>query len=258
MTLQPRAVLLDLDETLYPERRFALSGFSAVARAIADDAGVSAESVFRRLVGALRRGERVTAFQQLCSSLRWPEARVARLVDIYRRHDPNLRLPGASLRMLSALRRDWRLAIVTNGPPSIQAAKVEALGVTDLVDSVIYAYQSGSGRGKPEPEPFVDAARLLGVVPARCVFVGDDPVCDVAGARRVGMKTVRVRRGVHAREILGAHEEADAVADSLKDVPRLASELLLDGPATTMPRRFPAASKQEGAPTARPQERSGA
>ncbi len=87
MTVQPRAVLLDLDETLYPERRFALSGFSAVARAIADDAGVSAESVFRRLVGALRRGERVTAFQQLCSSLRWPEARVARL----RRHLPTPR-----------------------------------------------------------------------------------------------------------------------------------------------------------------------
>ena len=160
MTPQARAVIFDLDETLYPERRFALSGFAAVARAIAADAGLSAESVFRRLAGALRRGERAIAFQQLCSSLHWPESRVARLVDIFRRHDPNLRLPGVSLRTLRALRRDWRLGIVTNGTPSIQAAKIEALGVTDLVDSVVYAYQSGSGRGKPEPEAFVALSTL--------------------------------------------------------------------------------------------------
>jgi putative hydrolase of the HAD superfamily len=219
-------VLFDLDETLYPERRFALSGFSAVAGTIAIDAGVSPQKVFRALAGALRRGERATAFQQLCASLTWPENRVPRLVEIYRRHEPNLRLPALSVRTLTALRPDWRLAIVTNGTPSVQTAKVRALALTGLVDTVIYAFQSGSGRGKPEPEPFVDAARLLGVVPARCVFVGDDPRCDIAGARRVGMKTVRIRRGVHAREILGAHEEADAVVDSLKSLPDLVGELL--------------------------------
>jgi putative hydrolase of the HAD superfamily len=226
MTFQPRAVLFDLDETLYPERRFALSGFSAVARAIAADAGVSADRIFRTLTGALRRGERVTAFQQLCVSLRWPEDRVASLVDIYRRHDPSLRLPVESLHALSALRTGWRLAVVTNGPPPIQGAKIRALGLTGLVDRVIYAFQSGSGKGKPEPEAFLDAARFLGVPPGRCVFVGDDPLRDVGGARRAGMRTIRIRRGLHAREILAAYQEADAVVDSLKTVPRIASELI--------------------------------
>jgi putative hydrolase of the HAD superfamily len=226
MTLQSRAVLFDLDETLYPERRFALSGFLAVARTVAADAGVSPEQVFRTLSSALRRGERVTAFQRLCVSLRWPEERVASLVDIYRRHDPSLRLPAESLLTLSALKSGWRLAIVTNGSPAIQTAKVRALGLAGLVDKVIYAFQSGSGRGKPEPEAFLDAARFLDVPPARCVFVGDDPLRDVGGARRVGMKTIRVRRGLHARDVLGAHEEADAVVDSLKTVPRIASELI--------------------------------
>jgi putative hydrolase of the HAD superfamily len=226
MTLQTRAVLFDLDETLYAERRFALSGYSAVARSIASDAGVRPDWIFRELVRAFRRGERVTAFQQLCASLRWPEDRVRSLVEIYRHHEPNLRLPAISVRALMVLRHRWRLAIVTNGPASIQAAKVRRLEVSGLVDTVIYATQCGSGQGKPAPEPFVDAARLLGVVPSRCVFVGDDPVCDVAGARRVGMKTVRVRQGIHAREILSAHEEADAVVDSLQNVPRVASELL--------------------------------
>jgi putative hydrolase of the HAD superfamily len=226
MSRQPRAVLFDLDETLYPECRFALSGFAAVANATATDAGVSPARIYRTLVGALRRGERATAFQQLCASLHWPEERVPELLNIYRLHDPNLRLPELSVRTLQTLRPSWRLAIVTNGPASIQSGKVRALELSGWVDTVVFAAQCGTGQGKPAPEPFIDTARQLGVAPARCVFVGDDPVCDVAGARRVGMKTIRVRQGVHAGVTLGAHEEADAVVESLHAVPHLAGVLL--------------------------------
>ena len=123
---QPRAVLFDLDETLYAERRFALSGFAAVARATAADAGVTADRIFRLLAGALRRGQRATAFQQLCASLGWPSSRVAALVGIYRSHAPSLRLPVPSRHALDALRAGWRLAIVTNGPIPIQTAQDRA------------------------------------------------------------------------------------------------------------------------------------
>jgi FMN phosphatase YigB (HAD superfamily) len=110
----------------------------------------------------------------------------------------------------------------------IQLAKVRALGLSDRVDAVIYASQCGRGEGKPAPEPFTAAARHVGVVPARCVFVGDDPTCDVAGARRVGMRTIRIRQGIHAGVRLGVHEEADAVTDSLEEIPRLAT-IVLEG-----------------------------
>jgi putative hydrolase of the HAD superfamily len=223
---QPRAVLFDLDDTLYAERRFALSGFAAVARATALDAGVDAGRVFRILVAAFRCGERAIAFQRLCATLGWSEARVPALVDVYRRHQPNLRMPQLTLRTLAALKAGWRLAIVTNGPAAIQTAKVHALGLSGQVDTIVYAARCGVGGEKPAPEPFITAARHLGVLPSRCVFVGDDPLCDVAGARRVGMKTIRVRQGLHAGATLGLHEEADAVTDSLRDVPRLAGAVL--------------------------------
>ena len=226
MTTSPRAILFDLDETLYLERRFALSGFAAVARAVAADAGIGAHPIFARLAGALRRGERAIAFQQLCSVLGWPESRVDRLIDIYRTHAPNLRLPLRTRRTLGVLRPEWRLGIVTNGPAGIQAAKIDTLGLESLVDTVIYASRCGLGGGKPSPEPFVTAARRLGVMLPRCVFVGDDPRCDIGGARRVGMKTIRIRQGVHSRTWVSDYEEADAVTTSLLDVPRLAARLL--------------------------------
>jgi putative hydrolase of the HAD superfamily len=227
-SLSTRAVLFDLDETLYPERRFALSGFAEAARILSAETGMDGRQIYDLLVSALRRGERACAFQQLCVAFGWPEARTADLIEAYRQHHPRLRLPAASRRTLHDLRQDWRLAIVTNGPAAIQERKVRALGLQPLVDAVVYASTCGSGEGKPAKEAFLTAAHRLRVPPSRCVFVGDDPVRDIAGARGAGMKTIRVRRGYLANAIIAAADEADAVTDAIADVPRLASRLFGD------------------------------
>ena len=39
---------------------------------------------------------------------------------------------------------------------------------------------------KPGPEIYWEAARRIGVEPARCVYVGDNPIRDVEGTRRAG------------------------------------------------------------------------
>ncbi len=93
---------------------------------------------------------------------------------------------------------------------------MDALGLTALVDTVVYAAEHGSGRGKPDPEPFQTALARLGVAPGRAVFVGDDERCDVAGAAGAGMRTLRVYR---TRAGLMPVSAADAVIRSLVDVP---------------------------------------
>jgi putative hydrolase of the HAD superfamily len=223
-----RAILFDLDDTLYPERRFALSGFAAVARAAAEESGVPARDLFRPLVEALRTGARADAFQRLCSTFAWPDERIEHLLEIFRTHEPRLRLPRLTTRTLAALKPGWRLAIVTNGPPSIQAGKVRALGVASMVDTVVYAAACGSGEGKPAPEPFATAAGTLRIASSRCVFVGDHPVCDIFGARRAGMRTVRIKQGAYRTAVLAPPEEADAVAGSLDEVPAIAASLLAE------------------------------
>jgi putative hydrolase of the HAD superfamily len=60
-----RAIVFDLDETLYPERRFALSGFLAVARHVNGRYGVPTAAAFAVLRKALTDGRRPTAFQDL-------------------------------------------------------------------------------------------------------------------------------------------------------------------------------------------------
>lgn len=189
---RPRAVLFDLDDTLYPRRRFVLSGFASVARHLDRQYRCGAPSVYRVLCEAYRRGERGGELQACLSRFDLPDALLPGLVSIMRSHRPNLRLPASSRRALRRVPAGWRIGIVTNGIPSTQAAKVRALGLDALVDDVVYAREHGSGVGKPEAAPFLAALAHLNVPPHEAVFVGDDEVCDVGGASAAGLYTVRV------------------------------------------------------------------
>jgi putative hydrolase of the HAD superfamily len=226
MSTRARAVIFDLDDTLYPERRYALSGFRHVALTLSASARVDASRAFAVLVGCLRRGERANALQTLCRALGHSAEPVPALVDLIRGHLPSLHLPRSSGRALEGLRGGWRLGIVTNGFPGVQRRKVAALGVDRLVDTIVIAYEHGTGLGKPDPETFRVAAERLGVEPARCVFVGDDPRRDIDGARAVGMRTIRILRGAYRSSTYPPGQEADAVAATIEDVVRLAPALL--------------------------------
>lgn len=221
-----QAVIFDMDDTLYPERRFALSGFAAVARAVGVQAGIEAHEAFRVLSGAMRRGRRRVALQLLCQHYGLPETMVSELVHVIRAHAPRLRLPRLTTSVLRALRPAWRLGVLTNGEPAIQMRKIEALGLDVMVDQIVLAAEHGAGTGKPDPAPFLAMSDRLGVEPGRCVFVGDDPACDIAGANRVGMRSVQIRVPDRSPQPGGSGHEPDVLIETLSDLPHVAASLL--------------------------------
>ena len=82
-------------------------------------------------------------------------------------------------------------AIVTNITPELlelQKKKVAALGIADLFDLILYSAELGIH--KPDRRIFDHAAKELGVQNDACIFVGDDPNSDVAGALNAGMEVV--------------------------------------------------------------------
>ena len=218
---EPRAILFDLDDTLYPYRAFLRSGFRAVARRLAADRGLPAASILRVLYRALVDGARGRELQVLCARYALPATLVPALADVVREHAPSLRLPRQTTRVLAELRRGWRVGIVTNGAPRIQRRKVEALGLAPLVDAVVFAGEHGDGRGKPAAAPFEAALARLGTTAAQTVFVGDDRRADVEGAAAVGMRAIHLLpgaaacdcdasgRSVHVRRLAQVPETAD-------------------------------------------------
>ena len=87
-----------------------------------------------------------------------------------------------------------RLGIVTNGSSTVQRAKLDALRLWDLVDTVAIADEEGIA--KPAAEVFHRTAARLGVTAAACLVVGDSPQADIVGARNAGMRHVWIRAGL--------------------------------------------------------------
>lgn len=222
-TMTARGIVFDLDETLYRERQFALSGYRAVARAIEERYGVCEKRVFALLALALRRGRRARAFQDLADDYGLPLSCIPIWVEVYRTHQPHLKLHPSARQALESLRGHWRLGVLTNGLPAVQAAKVRALGVDRLVDEVVYADEFGGG--KPGPAAFLEVLHRLGIEAGQAVFAGNDPVRDIEGARRIGMRTVLVCR----RRPEGQGQDgwgADAVVHSVAEIPSVAERLV--------------------------------
>jgi len=225
-----RGVVFDIDDTLYDERDYVRSGFSAVARVVArsdDEATTLADWLWT----GFENGVRADAFDRLRAAFPDVAARVstADLVDAYRRHRPSIALaPGAAetLDRLGSLGQ--RLGILTDGPVDSQAAKVAALGLARWCEPIIMTDEHDASFAKPGTAGFASIARAWGLLAAELVYVADNPAKDFYGPRRLGWKTVRV---VHPRQVRGQPETADDRfrADvEIDDLTRLLSELSLD------------------------------
>lgn len=190
-----KAVLFDLDDTLYDELSYVKSGVRAVAGEIAALAEVPQERVIDLLLDLLAEGGRERIFNRALSALGADQKREAidRLVASYRGHRPTLQFYPGVRTMLERLRRTYRLAVVTDGLAQMQRAKVTALGLTDLVDAVIYTWELGSP--KPAPQGYLIALDQLGADSRQGIIVGDNPEHDLLAAAAIGMPAVRVRTG---------------------------------------------------------------
>lgn len=81
--------------------------------------------------------------------------------------------------------------------PTIDGFEIGAGGTTAML--AYAADVTPTYCGKPEAWFFLDLCKRLDVDPWKCVLIGDNLEADVAGARRVGMKTILTLTGLATR-----------------------------------------------------------
>ena len=118
-------------------------------------------------------------------------ARVAAEKDLsYARHLPDVRPIPEVVRVALAHRGRLPMAVATGGTRSFCEEILRRIGVSGWFDAVVCAEDVPTC--KPAPEIFLEAARRMGVAPARCrVYEDTDP--GIEAARRAGMSWVDVR-----------------------------------------------------------------
>lgn len=93
--------------------------------------------------------------------------------------------PEVTPTVIELHKRGYILGIIANTITESEIPDwLEEDGLTQYFQEVILS--SKVGIRKPDPEIYLEAARRVGVDPAQCVYVGDNPIRDVEGAQLAG------------------------------------------------------------------------
>lgn len=217
-----RAILFDLDDTLYLQADWLAGAWDAVANA-ATTSEVERQ-LLRRQLGRIAEegsgGGQIIDRALAAAGLEGVE--VAPLVDVFLRHEPRHLelLPGVEGMFQDLCREGVRTAIVTDGDVRTQRSKINALGLDDAVDVIVMSDVMGREFRKPDPRSLLVAMDRVGAEPRSTIMIGDRPEKDVAAADAAGIRSVRVRTGEYAKSAddPAAWRSALTVADAVRAI----------------------------------------
>ncbi len=200
-----RAVLFDLDGTLYDQRRMrALMAMELAAmllrRPFRAPRDMRTLSAFRKAQESLRhdRSRRgpTAQLEAAAAQLRMPLAEVESVTTEWMmerplKHMARCRAAGAIELLASLQARGIEIGVLSDYPA---AAKLEALGIASAFSVVLCATDPEVGAFKPDPRGFLAAAGRWQLDPAEVLMVGDRADADAAGAAAAGMPCVIIGR----------------------------------------------------------------
>ena len=238
MNSLPRAILLDLDDTILDDSGGVLACWrDACLKHQSNMNGLDADSVFeaidrirewywsdpeRHRVGRLElawaRGEVV---RLALADLGVDDEDLARRIgDTYHAmRDDAIKPFDDAVPTVQWLRdQGCRLALLTNGASKLQRRKIDRFDLAPFFDAILI--EGEVGFGKPDPRIYTKALEVLDVASTEAWMVGDNLEWDVAGPQREGIAGIWVDargRGVPAGHAVRPHRIIDRLSDLRRD-----------------------------------------
>jgi putative hydrolase of the HAD superfamily len=208
MAFMIRAILFDLDETLFDHRRAVAYAATAWTEAVSPGHELLNETpalwldLENKHLPAWHAGEcsfaehRRRRLREFCDRLGLdrPADLDAAFADFLRHYEAAwTAFPDAAEVVDAPAVRGLTLGVLTNGVPVMQEAKLRRIGLLDRLDIVLTPDALG-GNFKPSPACYLSAAAKLGLRPDEVLLVGDNLALDAIGPTRVGMHGVWLDR----------------------------------------------------------------
>jgi putative hydrolase of the HAD superfamily len=188
-----KAIVLDLDDTLYPERDFVRSGYDAVAAKLHAD-GVTDEPIGTWLWARALGGVFKDAYSAMNEhfQLGLSEEYLQELVACYRYHVPTITPFAEAPEVLAELKRKYKVGLLSDGVEQTQGNKLRALALPVVLDATLFTLARGKEFAKPSVLGFEAIAEELGVPHEACCYVGDNVSKDFIAPNALGWLTVRL------------------------------------------------------------------
>jgi putative hydrolase of the HAD superfamily len=235
MSVLPRAVLLDLDDTILDDTGGVISSWREACQSHCSTTnGLDAEAVFEaidrtrewywsdperhragRLELARARGEVV---RLALAELGVDQDDLARRIGetYHALRNESIKPLADAVPTVGWLRsQGCRLALLTNGGSTAQREKIDRFNLAPLFDAILI--EGEVGFGKPDPRIYTQALSALDVGAAETWMVGDNLEWDVAGAQRAGIAGIWIdARGAGLPD--GHHVQPNRIIGRLADL----------------------------------------
>ncbi|MGE3624197.1 MAG: HAD family hydrolase [Bdellovibrionales bacterium] len=226
---KPRAVLFDLDNTLYAYAPAHKAAMTAVVNKAETSLGIEASSflaafeksrkaIKSRLGGTAACHSRLLYMQQALELLGF-KTQLYMALDLEQTYwrtfmSTATLFPGVK-EFIQALRRAGiTTCIVTDLLAQIQFRKLIYFGLNDCFDFVVTSEESGAD--KPAPASFELALAKTGAQPGEALMIGEEAASDIAGAKKAGIATAQKRHsGV---EVFTDRRKPDLVFDAFPEL----------------------------------------
>jgi putative hydrolase of the HAD superfamily len=188
------ALVFDLDDTLFCEQEYVLSGLTAVGQYLEKEYKLPHfTDVATDLYHQGRRGNLFNlAFEIL--QFTYSFELIECLITVYRSHTPALSLFSDAAIVLEQYRKKYKMALLTDGYLIAQRNKVAALNIASYFDYIIYTDEYGRQCWKPSPFAYKKVADYFSLSPAQLIYISDNPNKDFIAPNQLGWHSVMVKR----------------------------------------------------------------
>jgi len=210
------AVLFDLDNTLFDVEQYMTGAFADVARYLEAEHSVDRQQVYADLLDLWRTETSMYLhlFDDIVAEYDI-DANIEHIVAVFNDHEPELEPYEGVPELLNRLQKTgFTLGLVTDGTARRQRRKLDVLGLQQAFETVVLTDELGEA--KPSPLPFNEAARRLNRSGKRCIYIGDNPQVDFAGAKKRDMSTIRLCRGEFQH--ITSDSDVDASVEDIEDL----------------------------------------
>ena len=208
MTMVPRGVLWDMDGVLVDSAEYHFHSWRQTLAALGvlitredfrNTFGRNNDETLKMLLGSIEvDADPESIYEAKEAAFRW---------SIRGQLSP---MPGVVQWLERFRKRDVKQAIASSAPMENIEAIVHELSISHYFTRLVAGQELPS---KPDPDIFLEAARLIGAPPERCV-VFEDSISGVLAAKRAGMRCIAVTTSHTEKEL----QAADIVVDSLSSL----------------------------------------
>jgi len=188
-----KALVLDLDNTIYPEKDYLFQVYYLIGQFVEFQEGVSREQVTQFLVNEFMANGRDYIFDKMIAHFELPETYLENCFRLLRTAKiplPLLIFEDMLIRLQEASEVGLQLFVLTNGHPEQQLNKIKHLEWHGL-DQHIKCYFCNEIAPKPAPDAMLKLLADHQLLPSEVLFLGDANI-DEACAMAAGVDFERV------------------------------------------------------------------